>query len=89
MKKWLSKTHFISELQLESCYNILYIFGTNINLVIGDSANLIKLQNNQYEVLVFKNDKYEKIDISNFMKDKTSYQEEDAAMFSKLLKKIL
>lgn len=34
--RWLKENHTFSELQLESAYKILYIFGTNINLLIGD-----------------------------------------------------
>lgn len=41
--KYLRENHFFSELQLESCYKLLYIFGCDINLAIGDALQLEKL----------------------------------------------
>lgn len=36
--------HWVSELQKESCYKLLYIFGKNLNIAIGDSRYLPSLK---------------------------------------------
>lgn len=38
--KWLKENHTFIELQLESAYKLLYIFGTDINLLIGDALQI-------------------------------------------------
>jgi hypothetical protein len=38
--KYLRTKNFFAELQLESCYKLLWIFGTGINLAIGDALQL-------------------------------------------------
>lgn len=38
--RWLKENHTFIELQLESAYKILYVFGTDINLLIGDSLKI-------------------------------------------------
>lgn len=42
--QFLTNTHYFSELQLDSCYNLLYIFGKDINLFIGESQEIPKLE---------------------------------------------
>lgn len=42
--KWLKNNHTFIELQLESAYKILYIFGVDINLLIGDALQIEKVQ---------------------------------------------
>jgi hypothetical protein len=39
-EKWLRENHTFIELQLESAYKILYIFGCDINLLIGDALQV-------------------------------------------------
>ena len=39
-------THWVSELQRESCYKLLYIFGNRLNLAIGDARHLPSLSDN-------------------------------------------
>ena len=41
--KFLFEKHYFSELQLSSCYKLLYIYSGNINLFIGDSKELKSL----------------------------------------------
>lgn len=48
--KFLTETHYFSELQFESCYKLLYIFGTNINLFIGDSQHLSSVPNDAHGI---------------------------------------
>ena len=41
--KWLKENHTLIELQLESAYKLLYIFGVDINLLIGDALQIEKV----------------------------------------------
>ena len=41
--KWLKENHTFIELQLESAYKLLYIFGPEINLFIGDALKINKV----------------------------------------------
>ena len=41
--KWLKENHTFIELQLESAYKLLTIFGTDINLLIGDALEIQKV----------------------------------------------
>jgi len=41
--KWLKENHTFIELQLESAYKLLTIFGTDINLLIGDALQIEKV----------------------------------------------
>jgi hypothetical protein len=43
--KWLKENHTFIELQLESAYKLLYIFGVDINLLIGDALEIEKVKN--------------------------------------------
>jgi len=38
--RWLKENHTFIEIQLESAYKILYVFGTDINLLIGDALKI-------------------------------------------------
>jgi len=42
--EWLKINHTFIELQLESVYKLLYIFGININLLIGDALEINKVE---------------------------------------------
>ena len=37
---YLQNNHFFNELQISSCYKLLWVFGTGINLAIGDALKL-------------------------------------------------
>ena len=52
-KIWLQKIHSFSEYQDSSVYKLLYIFGTGINLFIGDAKQLYKLKSNDVGVLLY------------------------------------
>ena len=41
--EWLKNNHTFIELQLESAYKLLYIFGIDINLLIGDALEIQKV----------------------------------------------
>lgn len=41
----LSEYHLFSELQLSSCFRLLYVFGTSIRLLIGDVTRMGELPN--------------------------------------------
>jgi hypothetical protein len=43
--KWLKENHIFIELQLESAYKLMYIFGIDINLLIGDALQIEKVNN--------------------------------------------
>ena len=43
--KWLKENHTLIELQLESAYKLLYIFGVDINLLIGDALKIRQVEN--------------------------------------------
>jgi hypothetical protein len=43
--KWLKENHTLIELQLESCYKLLCIFGTDINLFMGDALKIQEIRN--------------------------------------------
>lgn len=43
VSKWLNENHTFIEIQLESVYKLLYIFGTDINLLIGDALEIKKV----------------------------------------------
>ena len=46
-------THWFAELQLSSCYKLLYIYSTKINLAIGDAKELVSLPDNARGIMVF------------------------------------
>ena len=43
LDNYLRHYHFFNELQISSCYKLLWIFGSKINLAIGDALQLGKL----------------------------------------------
>jgi len=53
IQKYLRENHFFAELQLESCYKLLWIFGGQINLAIGDALQLGKLPQNWWGVWAY------------------------------------
>lgn len=55
IKNFLFNTHYFSELQLASCYKLLHIYSSKINLFIGDSKHLSSLPENCSGIFVYKN----------------------------------
>lgn len=53
IEKFLTETHSFAEFQLSSCYKLLYIFGANINLFIGDARKLTELKDTDKGVLFY------------------------------------
>lgn len=50
--KWLKK-HSFSEIQCESIYKLLYIFGPSINIYIGDAIYLNSLEDTEKGILIY------------------------------------
>jgi hypothetical protein len=68
VKKYLKERHFFSELQIESCIKLLWIFGTDINLAIGDALKLDKLPPDWRGVWVYIEQAMIWVDITNIVK---------------------
>ena len=56
VEQFLTNNHYLTELQPENCAALVYIFGPNINLYVGDSMNL-KYSTEQDKGILFFNDK--------------------------------
>lgn len=76
----LKEQIYFSELQLSSCFKLIYIFGLeNINLFIGDATNLNKLDEDSYRgIYIFSKKKDKWLNISKviekiYSKDKEEY----------------
>ena len=50
---WLKNVHTLTELQMESCAKLVYIFGPDINLYAGDSLKLEHSDENDKGILFF------------------------------------
>jgi len=50
---FLNDTHWFNELQLSSCFKLLYIFGANINICIGDSMMLTVLDEDDSGIVYY------------------------------------
>lgn len=60
VEDFLKNNHYITELQAENCAALVYTFGTNINLYVGDSMNLKYSDEDDKGILFFdeKNKKW-------------------------------
>lgn len=60
VEDFLKNNHYITELQAENCAALVYTFGPNINLYVGDSMNLKYSDENDKGILFFdeKNKKW-------------------------------
>lgn len=54
---FLRNNHYMTELQLSNCACLVYIFGPNINLYVGDSMNLKYSDEEDKGILFFNKDK--------------------------------
>lgn len=72
--KYLMNNHFFAELQVSSCYKLLSIFSTAINLFIGDALKLGKLPANAKGIWVYLDALDEWVNVTRFVK----------ALFSKI-----
>ncbi len=50
VEKFIKEKLFFTELQMSSCLKLLYIFGSNLNLFIGDSRELESLPENAFGI---------------------------------------
>ena len=53
VEDWLKNVHTLTELQMESCAKLVYIFGPDINLYAGDSLKLEYSDENDKGILFF------------------------------------
>lgn len=53
VEEWLKNVHTLTELQMESCAKLVYIFGPDINLYAGDSLKLEHSDENDKGILFF------------------------------------
>ena len=51
VEEWLKNVHTLTELQMESCAKLVYIFGPDINLYAGDSLKLEHSDENDKGIL--------------------------------------
>lgn len=65
---WLKNTHSFSEYQISSAYKLLYIFGTDINLFIGDACHLSKLKDTDMGILFYDDDKKKWVNVTKKIK---------------------
>lgn len=72
IEEWLEKYHTFTELQLESCAKLVYIFGPNINLYVGDSRNLKYARTNESGILFF-NEKKKKWENNELLNELLTY----------------
>lgn len=73
LDKFIQENLFFSELQVESCYKLLKVFGDKINLAIGDSRNLHLLPEGWRGVWVWLEEGW--VNVTRFVRvllDKTS-----------------
>ena len=91
-KIWLKEIHSINEYQLSSACKLLYIFGTDINLFIGDAQQLPKLKDTDYGVLFYSEEvkKWFKIteDIKEIFMSVNKYSKELEDTFIEKLNKM-
>lgn len=66
--KYLMNNHFFAELQVSSCYKLLSIFSTAINLFIGDALQLGKLPANAKGIWVYLDALDEWVNVTRFVK---------------------
>ena len=62
---WLKEVHSFSEYQISSVYKLLYIFGADITLFIGDAKQLEKLKDTDEGILFYSEKKNEWFNITN------------------------
>ena len=67
-KVWLPKLHYFTEFQFSNVAKLIYIFGPNINVYVGDSLNMKYSGENTESGLLFFNPKEKKwVNLPNLM----------------------
>ena len=91
IEKFLNNTHSFAEFQFSSCYKLLYIFGTEINLFIGDARHLSELDDNASGVMVYHEANKQWISVTDKLKATLfkKYTSTNEEKFCDFLKKIV
>lgn len=55
VEHWLKKNHWFTEFQFSTIAKLIYIFGPDINVYVGDSLNLKYSGDSDYGILFFSN----------------------------------
>jgi hypothetical protein len=85
-------THWFAELQFSSCYKLLYIYSTKINLAIGDAKELVSLPDGARGIMVFNfstktwEDKTE--EVQNFIGRPRKYSSENEQKFVEFMESL-
>jgi hypothetical protein len=79
--KYLKTKNFFAELQLESCYKLLWVFGTGINLAIGDALQLKTLPHNWRGVWLFVENAGIWVNITKIVESEVQGNVEDLELF--------
>ena len=64
-KVWLAKLHYFTEFQFSNVAKLIYIFGPDINVYIGDSLNMKYAKVEDHSLLFFNSKKKEWLSIPN------------------------
>lgn len=64
-KCWLQKQHYFTEFQFSNVAKLVYIFGPNINVYVGDSLNMKYAKENESGLLFFNENRKEWLNIPN------------------------
>lgn len=66
-KVWLPKLHYFTEFQFSNVAKLIYIFGTNINIYIGDSLNMKYSDENESGLLFFNSKTKKWVNLPNLL----------------------
>jgi len=64
---YLKNYHYFNEIQIESCYKLMYIFGSYINLSIGDAMKLGELPYNHKGIWYYLDNNW--FNVTNFVRE--------------------
>lgn len=64
-KCWLQKQHYFTEFQLSNVAKLIYIFGPQINVYVGDSLNMKYAKENETGLLFFNEKRKKWLNIPN------------------------
>lgn len=85
-------THWFAELQLSSCYKLLYIYSTKINLAIGDAKELDSLPDDARGIMYFnpftKNWQDITVEVQSFIGRPRKYSKENEQKFVEFMESI-
>ena len=64
---WLPKLHYFTEFQFSNVAKLIYIFGTSINVYVGDSLNMKYAGDNDSGLLFFNSKEKKWVNLPNLM----------------------